>query len=75
MAEQSSTLCWSCKYACGKCPWSECDKETRELKWQPVEGWKAKKTKIMMHSQNTTRKRKHYETSYIVKACPEYKEG
>jgi hypothetical protein len=29
----------------------------------------------MMHSQNTTRKRKHYETSYIVKSCPEYKEG
>lgn len=36
MAEQSTTLCWSCKYACGKCPWSECDKETRELRWQKV---------------------------------------
>lgn len=50
MAEQSSTLCWSCKYACGKCPWSECDKETRKLKWQPVEGWRAIRTRILMHT-------------------------
>lgn len=50
MAEQSSTLCWSCKYACGKCPWSECDKETRKLKWRPVEGWRAIKTKVLMNS-------------------------
>lgn len=25
MANQSETLCWTCKNACGKCPWSECD--------------------------------------------------
>lgn len=75
MAEQSSTLCWSCKYACGKCPWSECDKETRELKWQPVAGWRAIKTKILMHTRNGHKRKKHYETSYRVLACPQYEAG
>lgn len=46
MANQSETLCWTCKNACGKCPWSECDKETRKLKWQPVEGWRAIRTRF-----------------------------
>ena len=75
MAEQSSTLCWSCKYACGKCPWSECDKETRELKWQPVEGWHAIRTRILMHIKSDHRHKKHYETSYRVLACPQYEVG
>lgn len=75
MAEQSSTLCWSCKYACGKCPWSECDKETRELKWQPVEGWHAIRTRILMQTKSDHPRKKHYETSYRVLACPQYEVG
>lgn len=75
MAEQSSTLCWSCKNACGKCPWSECDKETRELKWQPVKGWRAIRTRILMHTKSDHRHKKHYETSYRVLACPQYEVG
>lgn len=75
MAEQSSTLCWSCKYACGKCPWSECDKETRKLKWQPVEGWHAIRTRILMHTKSDRQRKKHYETSYRVLACPQYEVG
>lgn len=75
MAEQSSTLCWSCKNACGKCPWSECDKETRKLKWQPVEGWRAIRTRILMHTKSDHRHKKHYETSYRVLACPQYEVG
>lgn len=51
MANQSETLCWTCKNACGKCPWSECDKETRKLKWRPVEGWRAIKTDDQLHSK------------------------
>lgn len=73
MAEQSSTLCWSCKYACGKCHWSECDKKTRKLKWQPVEGWRAIRTKVLMNPCGGARR--HYETSYIVTACPQYEVG
>ena len=73
MAEQSSTLCWSCKNACGKCSWSECDKETGELKWQPVKGWRAIRTKVLMNSCGGARR--HYETSYIVKSCPQYEVG
>ena len=75
MAEQSSTLCWSCKYACGKCPWSECDKETRKLKWQPVEGWRAIRTRILLHTKSDHQRKKHYETSYRVLACPQYEVG
>lgn len=75
MAEQSSTLCWSCKNACGKCPWSECDKETRKLKWQPVEGWYAIRTRILMHTKSDHQRKKHYETSYRVLACPQYEVG
>lgn len=37
MAEQSSTLCWSCKNACGKCPWSECDKVRAQFMTVPEE--------------------------------------
>ena len=61
------------KNACGKCPWSECDKETRKLKWQPVEGWHAIRTKVLMNSCGGARR--HYETSYIVTACPQYEVG
>lgn len=75
MAEKSTTLCWSCKNACGKCPWSECDKETRELKWQPVEGWRAIRTRILMYTKSDHRHKKHYETSYRVLACPQYEVG
>ena len=72
---KKQTLCWSCKNACGKCPWSACDKETRELKWQPVEGWHAIRTRVLMHTKSDHRRKKHYETSYCVLACPQYEEG
>lgn len=75
MANQSETLCWTCKNACGGCSWSGRDSETHELRFEPVKGWKVKKTKILMYSHNKHRKIKNYATSYIVKDCPEYNEG
>lgn len=56
------TLCWSCKNAVGRCSWSEVDesKKTRPIKYEPVNGWVAIKTKKM-----------HYN-SYVVLSCPEF---
>ena len=73
MANQSETRCWTCKNACGKCPWSECDKETRKLKWRPEECWLSIITKVLMNSCRGARR--HDESSYIVTACPQYEVG
>ena len=50
--------CWTCKNACGGCPWS------REFK--PVDGWEAEKTFIGSNGE-------HAE-SYKIIYCPEYME-
>lgn len=70
MAEQSMTKCWTCKKACGRggCPWTERDKKTGKVKFQPVEGWDVIETKVLMNSHGGARR--HYETSYFVKDCP-----
>ena len=38
---KSMTLCWKCANACGGCSWTERDKKTGKVRFQPVEGWKA----------------------------------
>lgn len=58
--EKHSTLCWDCKKSFGGCAWS------REFK--PIEGWKAKLTKIKngvgIYTRNTD--------SFDVYECPEF---
>ena len=56
------TLCWSCKNAVGRCSWSEVDesKKDRPIKYEPVSGWVAIKTKKMNYN------------SYVVLSCPEF---
>ena len=46
------TLCWSCKNAVGRCSWSEVDesKKNRPIKYEPVSGWVAIKTKKMHYN-------------------------
>ena len=34
--QQKDTLCWQCKKACGKCPWSK--------NFKPIDGWEAIKS-------------------------------
>lgn len=36
-------ICFDCARSGGRCPWSEVDSETGEVKFQPVEGWKTVK--------------------------------
>ena len=52
------TLCWSCKNACGRCPWSD-------KSFTPVKGWKAKQVPYNIG------KKKSF--TYIVRSCPLYK--
>lgn len=68
------TLCWTCENACGGCSWSK--------KFEPVEGWKAKKTKINFRrdythlrrdGKRTVRKHAIVTESFLVLRCPMYK--
>ena len=70
--KKKQTLCWSCKKALGYCSWSKCDEDTGEILFQPVDGWVAEKTSLLMYSYDGT---KRHETSYIVESCPQYEEG
>ena len=55
----NSTICWSCKNACGKCSWSS--------NFTPIDGWVAKPTKI-----KTDYATDGSIISYIVLDCPQY---
>lgn len=56
----SETLCWFCaNYA--TCDWGRYNFDKKELNFQPIEGWVAKKT------------HREYGESYHVIECPEYK--
>lgn len=53
------TLCWDCAKAVGgKCPWAS--------RAEPVEGWRARKTRIKFHQWGTV----IYDKSYVVYYCP-----
>jgi hypothetical protein len=58
------TLCWTCENACGGCSWSDGS-------FTPVEGWKAKQTKMVCEYGKGHVKDM---TSYIVTYCPLYKD-
>lgn len=49
--------CWVCKNSIGVCSWS--------YNFTPVEGWKAKPTKIVVNGK--------YEDSYKIIECPQFK--
>ncbi len=50
------TLCWRCRNALKKCPWS--------IRFEPVEGWDAVSTRLQTASNASCR------DSFLVKACP-----
>lgn len=56
----------------GDCSWSKCDKDTMEILFQPVDGWVAEKTSLLMYTRGG---KPRHETSYIVESCPQYEEG
>lgn len=38
-----TNICWDCEKACGQCPWTAIDPETKEVQFNPVPGWKTEK--------------------------------
>lgn len=58
-----STLCWKCEKACGRCSWSD--------RFEPVDGWSAVPTKILVSSREKENSRK-YTDSFDVYYCPEF---
>ena len=71
MANQTATLCWTCRNACGGCSWTEVDKATNKVRFQPVKGWVATKTRVLVNS-GPGQTGRCYDTSYIVRFCPLY---
>ena len=69
---KKQTLCWKCKKVFGDCSWTKLDEDAREILFQPVDGWVAEKTSLLMYSYDGTPR---HVTSYIVKYCPQYEEG
>lgn len=59
---QKASICFDCERACGGCCWSEVDTETDKIRFQPVPGWKARKTTIKINNK--------WEYSYFVYECP-----
>lgn len=62
MTKNHPTICWECEWAGGKdekCPWAN--------KFEPVPGWKAIPTKILIQGNTEGR---HHIDSYDVYECP-----
>lgn len=63
----NANICFWCKYACGKCPWSE--------SFTPIKGWTATKVErketVMLGGKYVKRKTK----TYHITECPLFEEG
>ena len=66
----SGTLCWDCERACGGCSWTEWDRDTDQIRYEPVPGWTAIPT--VLPSNNTFSQDHPSNRSYKVIACPLY---
>ena len=65
----SKTLCWTCQNALGGCSWTERDPVTEQIRFQPVEGWLAKKTIRRYTDDHGFRLVESYDVLY----CPSYR--
>lgn len=67
--EPSSQLCWTCKNACGLCPWTEYDHINKKVRFEPIPGWEA----TPIHRRNGSSKGVSImmDTYHITK-CPLY---
>ena len=54
--------CWTCALACGGCPWTELDKDSGQVRFEPVPGWDAEE--VVMDSNGVT------IHTYRIFSCP-----
>ena len=64
---RKTNICFDCKKACGGCSWSEIDPNTEKPRFEPVEGWTAKKTSLLFSNGHGDLRR---EITYHITACP-----
>ena len=60
-----TNICFDCKNACGKCPWSAFDPKTGTVAFKPVPGWTAEEVE-----QIPNYRYKYSSTTYHITACP-----
>ena len=67
MANGNETnICFDCKKACGGCPWSAYDADSKKLGWNKIEGWEAKPSVLKFKSGKNV----YYTHTYHITACP-----
>ena len=66
--EKKANICFDCQKACGGCSWTEIDPRTDKPRFEPVPGWTAIKTSVLMSAH----RKKRYENTYQITACPEF---
>ena len=64
-----SNICFDCKKACGGCSWSEVDPDTGKVRFEPVPGWTAEKTYMLVCPRGGQRK---WVETFRITACPEF---
>lgn len=62
-----TNICFDCQNACGACPWSEYDPETKKPRFQPVPGWTAEPVKLNLGTRKAVR---IIVDTYHITACP-----
>ena len=68
VSNNRANICIDCKKSVGLCPWSAVDQKTGKLKFEPVPGWTATKTK--MRCSGTLAGAAKYVDTYSITACP-----
>ena len=61
-----SNICFDCKKACGGCSWTEVNPDTGEVRFEPVSGWTAEQTYLLV----CTHGNKKWVQTFRITACP-----
>ena len=67
--DSKSNICFDCKKACGDCSWSEVDPDTGKVRFEPVPGWTAEKTYMLICPRGNEKK---WIPTFRITACPEF---
>lgn len=60
-------ICFDCKNACGGCSWTELDPNTGKVRFEPVPGWTAEKTSMLICPRGSEKK---WVITYRITGCP-----
>ena len=72
MALSEANICFDCKRASGRCPWSETDPVTNKTRFAPVPGWTAQETMLNL---GTSHGKRMWQQTYHITDCPLFERG